>query len=88
MYGWIWRKLPFGVPGKIIGSVLLLVGAAAALWFWVFPATAPLMPFNQSTITEEDGGNGDQPGGGSSPSPTFDPSDYELEESPGAGDGD
>src|SRR5690606_7171084 len=41
MYGWIWRRLPFGLPGKIIGSVLLIAGAVALLWYWVFPAAEP-----------------------------------------------
>ena len=46
MYGWIWRRLPFGTPGKIIGSVLLAAAVAALLWFLVFPAIDPLLPFN------------------------------------------
>lgn len=82
MYGWIWRKLPFGLPGKLIGSLVLLGGVAALLWFVVFPATAPLMPFNQSTIgepTDDDSDGGDP---GEITTPSFDPSDYELEPSP------
>ena len=46
MYGWIWRHLPFGVPGKLIGSLLLGVAAAALLWYVVFPAVDPHLPFN------------------------------------------
>jgi hypothetical protein len=46
VYGWIWRHLPFGRPGKIIGSVLLAVAAMALLWYVVFPAIDPHLPFN------------------------------------------
>ena len=46
MYGWIWRHLPFGRPGRVIGSVLLVLGAVALLWYLVFPAIDPYLPFN------------------------------------------
>jgi hypothetical protein len=55
VYAWIWRRLPFGVPGKIGGS-LLLVGAVAALfWFVVFPWMDPfleetLLPWNEGQL--------------------------------------
>lgn len=48
MYGWIWRHLPFGRPGKLIGSLLLATAAVALLWFVVFPAIDPHLPFNNS----------------------------------------
>lgn len=50
MYAWIWRKLPFGLPGKIIGSILLITGAVALLWFWIFPAAEPLLPFDDAQV--------------------------------------
>jgi hypothetical protein len=50
VYAWIWRKLPFGLPGKIIGSALLITGAVALLWFWVFPAAEPLLPFDDAQV--------------------------------------
>jgi putative effector of murein hydrolase LrgA (UPF0299 family) len=50
VYAWIWRKLPFGLPGKIIGSVLLAAAALALLWYWVFPGVEPLLPFDDSQI--------------------------------------
>jgi hypothetical protein len=81
VYGWIWRKLPFGLPGKLIGSLALVGGVAALLWFVAFPNLAPLLPFGQVTITDEDTGGGegeDDPGR----VPSYDPDDYELEESP------
>ena len=52
MYAWIWRKLPFGLPGKLIGSALLIAGVAALLWYKVYPAIDPLLPFNDGQITE------------------------------------
>ena len=89
MYGWIWRKLPFGVPGKLIGSVVLAVGVAALLWFVAFPKLMPILPFNQSTIGDTPGGEPGQdqnPGVGDAPSPTFDDDDWKTEESPTPGD--
>jgi len=52
MYGWIWQNLPFGLPGKLIGSALLIAAALAALWFWGFPAVEPLLPFDDVQITD------------------------------------
>ncbi len=50
MYAWIWRRLPFGLPGKVIGSLLLVAATVALLWFWVFPAVEPLLPFDDAQI--------------------------------------
>lgn len=52
MYGWIWRKLPFGVPGKIAGMFILLGGIGALLWFFAFPRLEPLLPFDDSQIED------------------------------------
>ncbi|MGH3645721.1 MAG: hypothetical protein ACRDTM_00850 [Micromonosporaceae bacterium] len=57
MYGWIWRKLPFGVPGKLIGSLLLLGVAVWLLWFYVFPWAEPILPFDDVQV-EGPGGPG------------------------------
>lgn len=46
MYSWIWRHLPFGTKGKLAGSILLGLAAAALLWFVIFPAIDPHLPFN------------------------------------------
>jgi hypothetical protein len=62
VYAWIWRKLPFGVPGKIIGSLILIGTVVAVLWFWGFPAAEPLLPFDDVNVTDEGG-----PGGGPGP---------------------
>lgn len=52
MYGWIWRKLPFGLPGKIGGMLILIGGVGALLWFFAFPRLEPLLPFDDSQIEE------------------------------------
>ncbi len=53
MYGWIWRKLPFGLPGKIIGSLLLITAAVWVLWYHVFPRVEPLLPFDDVQVTSD-----------------------------------
>ncbi len=50
MYGWIWRTLPGGLPGKLVGCALLLALAVAVLFLWVFPAVEPLLPFSDVTV--------------------------------------
>ncbi|WP_433687616.1 hypothetical protein ACQP0I_00420 [Micromonospora carbonacea] len=61
MYAWIWRKLPLGVPGKLIGSLLLATATVALLWYVVFPWAEPLLPFDDVQVTQDSG----VPGGGS-----------------------
>ncbi|GAC1327051.1 MAG: hypothetical protein NVSMB13_13020 [Mycobacteriales bacterium] len=61
MYGWIWNHLPGGLPGKLLGSAVLLLGALALLFFVVFPYAEPRLPFNHVTVSD--------PGASSSPSP-------------------
>ncbi|THV41605.1 hypothetical protein [Glycomyces buryatensis] len=99
MYGWIWRKLPGGLPGKLIGSFALAGAVVALLWFALFPSVRPLMPWSN---LEPTGGNVEQPqdGGGEEQDdgPTctpgvdcqqsgFDPEDYQTESSPEPGEG-
>jgi hypothetical protein len=58
MYGWIWRRLPFGLPGKITGSLVLAVAVGALFWYVVFPWATPLLPFDDvqvGTGTEQTG---------------------------------
>ncbi len=50
MYGWIWRVLPGGLPGKIIGSTVLIAGVCVLLLFIVFPWVEPMLPFNDITV--------------------------------------
>ncbi len=60
MYSWIWRHLPFGRPGKLAGSVLLVLVAVGLLWYVAFPAADPHLPFtNDGKVTQPT----QQPGG-------------------------
>ena len=58
MYAWIWRKLPFGLWGKLTGSLALVTMVGALLWYVVFPWATPLLPFDDvqvGTGTEQTG---------------------------------
>ncbi len=68
MYAWIWRRLPFGMPGKISGSLVLLATAVALLWYFVFPWAEPLLPFDDVQVTQDSGGPG-APAGPGGPGP-------------------
>jgi hypothetical protein len=50
MYVWIWRKLPGGVPGKLLGVLLLLAAVVLVLFLVVFPWAGPKLPFNHVTV--------------------------------------
>ncbi|BCJ65408.1 hypothetical protein [Polymorphospora rubra] len=81
MYAWIWRKLPFGLPGKLIGSLMLTMSVLALLWFFVFPWAEPLLPFDDVQVTQDGGGDPGTPGGPTGGEPGTDTGD------PGSGDG-
>ena len=50
MYVWIWRHLPGGLPGKLLGSLVLLVAVCALLLFVVFPRIEHLVPLGDVTV--------------------------------------
>ncbi len=50
MYTWIWRKLPGGRAGKIVGSLVLVLAVCALLLFFVFPWVEPFLPYNNLTV--------------------------------------
>lgn len=52
MYGWIWRHLPGPTPVRVVLAAVLVVAVLAACFTWVYPALAPLMPFNNTTVGE------------------------------------
>ena len=54
MYGWIWRTLPGGLPGKLLGSLVLLTAAVLLLFLVVFPAVQPLLPWSDVTVEQDD----------------------------------
>jgi hypothetical protein len=55
MYGWLWRKLPYGPLGRTIGCVVAVLGIVGILWFGVFPAVDPHLPFNHGAVTTDNG---------------------------------
>jgi hypothetical protein len=69
VYAWIWRRLPFGLPGKLAGTALLATAMVALLWYVVFPWAEPLLPFDDVQVTQESGEPGGPPGapGGDAP---------------------
>ena len=50
MYVWIWRHLPGNVWIRAFLSLLMIVGVAALLFFYVFPWIEPKLPFNDVTV--------------------------------------
>ena len=52
MYGWIWRRLPGGVPSKVIGSAILILAVVALLFLVVFPYVDPRLPFSDVTVNQ------------------------------------
>lgn len=52
MYGWLWRNLPGPAAVRVIELLMLAVAVIAACFLWIFPAIAPILPFNQQTVEE------------------------------------
>ena len=52
MYGWLWRALPGPTGVRTVIVVLLVASVVAVCFTWVFPAVAPLVPFNDVTLEE------------------------------------
>ena len=66
MYSWIWHKLPFGLWGKLTGSIALAAVTVALLWYVVFPWATPLLPFDDVQVgsgTEQSGPAQQDPNG-------------------------
>ncbi|MEH1164806.1 hypothetical protein V6V47_05405 [Micromonospora sp. CPCC 205539] len=78
MYAFIWRKLPFGLAGKLTGSVLLAAAAVALLWYVAFPWAEPLLPFDDVQVTQDSGVPGEPAGGDSVTGDTPAGDDHEL----------
>jgi hypothetical protein len=89
VYAWIWHRLPFGLWGKLTGSVVLATAAVALLWLVVFPWAEPLLPFDDVQVTQDGGSPGD-PGAPGAPDAPDAPSapGTRVEQSPGMGDHD
>ena len=52
MYGWLWRLLPGPVPVRVLIMAVLAAAVLVACFLWVYPAIAPYMPFNETTVGE------------------------------------
>jgi len=50
MYSFIWRRLPGGIPGKLLGCAVLLFAVLALLFLVIFPWAGPKLPFNHVTV--------------------------------------
>jgi hypothetical protein len=50
MYAFLWRLLPGPWRVKAVLSLILVVGVVAVCFLWLFPAIAPLMPFNNNAV--------------------------------------
>ena len=55
MYVWLWRVLPGGLVGKLLGCLVLLALAVLLLFFVVFPAVEPVLPFGDVTVDDGTG---------------------------------
>jgi hypothetical protein len=47
----MWRHLPGPWPVRTVITLALGAAAVLALFHWGFPALAPLMPFNDGTVS-------------------------------------
>lgn len=52
MYGWLWRHLPGPTAVRVLVLAVAAFAVLAACFLWVFPAVAPFMPFNETTVGE------------------------------------
>lgn len=50
MYGALWRVLPGNRWAKAVQLLILFAAVVFVCFQWVFPAIAPLMPFNDNTV--------------------------------------
>jgi hypothetical protein len=50
MYAWLWRHLPGPAAVRVLILLVLAGAVLVACFAWVYPALAPLMPFNDTTV--------------------------------------
>ena len=51
IYAALWRVLPGPAPIKVLLCLVLAFVVVAFCFVWLFPRIAPLMPFNDNTVT-------------------------------------
>ncbi|MFI5913983.1 hypothetical protein [Dactylosporangium sp. NPDC051541] len=57
MYSWIWQHIPFRQwQLKALVSGVLVLGVGALLWYQVFPAVEPILPFDDVQVETNDPG--------------------------------
>lgn len=49
-YSWLWRVLPGPPAIKVLEVLILAIALVGVLFTWVFPAIAPVLPFNENTV--------------------------------------
>lgn len=52
MYGALWRALPGPTAVRLVLAALLTLAVVAVCFVWVFPAVAPYVPFNDTTVED------------------------------------
>lgn len=52
MYAALWRALPGPVALRVVLALLLVLAVVAVCFTWVFPAVAPSLPFNDTTVED------------------------------------
>jgi hypothetical protein len=50
MYSWMWHQLPGPALLRALIALAVLFAVILICFEWVFPAVAPYMPFNDSTV--------------------------------------
>lgn len=50
MYAWLFRRLPGPLWMRVLIAVAVLAAIVVVLFGWVFPAIAPVMPFNDGLM--------------------------------------
>lgn len=50
MYGWIWRHLPGPAAAKAVQALVLFLLVVALLFFVIFPAIEPYLPFDNVDV--------------------------------------
>jgi hypothetical protein len=50
MYAWVWRVLPGPAWVRVVILLIVALAIVSICFNWLFPAIAPLMPFNDITV--------------------------------------
>jgi hypothetical protein len=75
VYGWIWRHIPVRqAKFKALISLIVVAALGAVLWYKVFPAIEPILPFDDGQIENSNGqpadGGATQAPASNAPSPS------------------